>query len=73
MFRSHMVEVHIIINEAVIFQFLSMFFAQVSRSPDACPMVHKNEKQTCHCQSASAGKYCNYLRQFLPRQIACMK
>ena len=26
-------------------------------------MVHKNEKQTCHCLSASAGKFCNFLRQ----------
>ena len=39
--------------------------AQVSSSPDAGPMVHKNEKQTCHCLSASAGKFCNFLRQFL--------
>ena len=28
---------------------------QVSSSPDTCPMVHRNEKQTCHCLSASAG------------------
>ena len=44
----------------------------ISSSPDACPMDHKNEKQTCHCPSASADKYCNFLRQFLPRQTACI-
>ena len=51
-----------LVNETVTYNIIPAFVhilctvkAQVSSSPDAYPMVHKNDK------------FCNFLRQFLPR------